>query len=373
MGEFFTQEFAETVKKSGMCAREEQDLRELTKSESFFLPVQFVEEKEAIVFYYDIEDKNIYLKLRQEKKINKLRALLRVAELQTGFVKYHFSLEPSNLYYDRNFMPYIKSKDLYERGVEGEAQMFIREYKALIAHVMQKRYSFTDYVAGGEDLYKKSGFLKVLAEKNTVEEIVDYLKTEYEIAEDITMHKKIEVNKTWYRMNSGCMLVAFLVIVAALGCLSYLFFQLTPRKNALLAASSHYMEGSYVKVIDDLREIELKHLDKYQKYMLAVSYVKGENLTPEQKENVLETLSIDGEEKVKEYWIYLGRLDTVEAQNIAMQRSDNEMLLYAYMTEKAILEKNTQITGEEKAKKLSDLENKIEELAKQYEEAANTQ
>ena len=36
MGEFFTQEFAETVKKSGMCAREEQDLRELTKSESFF-------------------------------------------------------------------------------------------------------------------------------------------------------------------------------------------------------------------------------------------------------------------------------------------------------------------------------------------------
>lgn len=373
MGEFFTQEFSETIKKSGMCAKEEQDLRKLAKAESVFLQCQFIEEKEIIIFYYDIQDKNIYLKLRQEKKINKLRALLRIAELRPYFISYHFSLDPANLYYDRNFMPYIKGRDLYERGVEGDEQIFIKEYKALIAYVMQKRYSFTDYVAGGEDLYKKNGFLKVLAEKNTVEEIVDYLKEEYAIAEDISMNKKIEVNKTWYRMNSGCMLAAFLVIVAAVIGLSYLLFQLIPRKNALLAASSHYMEGSYVKVIDDLSGIDLKHLDKYQKYILAVSYVKGENLTPEQKENVLETLAIDGEEKVKEYWIYLGRLDTVEAQNIAMQRSDNEMLLYAYMTEKAILEKNTQITGEEKAEKLSDLENKIEELAKQYEKAADTQ
>lgn len=50
-----------------------------------------------------------------------------------------------------------------------------------------------------------------------------------------------------------------------------------------------------------------------------------------------------------------------------MQKSDDELLLYAYMTEKAILEKNTEISGEEKAARLSELEKKIEELSKQYE------
>ncbi|MBR5798739.1 MAG: hypothetical protein IKY23_01625 [Lachnospiraceae bacterium] len=365
-------ELTETIKKSAMTAKGEQDLGKLKNPGSLFLSVNYQEEQEEIIFYYDIQEKNNYLNLRQEKKINKLRALLSIAELQTYFLKFHFSLAPENLFYDRNFMPYVKSRDLYERGVEGECETFVKEYKALVAAIMQKKYSFRDYLEGGDDLYKKNRFLKGLGLLSTPEEIVDYLKAEYETAEDISRNKKIEVNKNWYRMNSTCMLVAFAVIVAAVIGLSYLVFQLLPRKNALLDASSHYLEGNYVKVIDDLNGIDLKYMDKYQKYMLAVSYVKGENLTPEQKENVLETLSIDGEEKVKDYWIYLGRLNTVEAQNIAMQRSDNEMLLYAYMTEKAMLEKNTQITGEEKANRLSELENKIEELAKQYEETTNT-
>ena len=55
------------------------------------------------------------------------------------------------------------------------------------------------------------------------------------------------------------------------------------------------------------------------------------------------------------------------AENIAMQCSDDELLLYAFMTEKAILEKNTEISGEEKASRLQVLEKKIEDLANQYE------
>ena len=50
-----------------------------------------------------------------------------------------------------------------------------------------------------------------------------------------------------------------------------------------------------------------------------------------------------------------------------MQCSDDELLLYAFMTEKAILEKNTEISGEEKASRQQVLEKKIEDLAKQYE------
>ena len=85
-----------------------------------------------------------------------------------------------------------------------------------------------------------------------------------------------------------------------------------------------------------------------------------------QKENILQKLPINGEEKLMEYWIYIGRLLPLEAENIALQRSDDELLLYAYMLEKDLTETDTQMTGEEKAAKLEELNGKIEKLAEKY-------
>ena len=222
-------------------------------------------------------------------------------------------------------------------------------------------------------MYRKNAFLKKLVERNSLKEIKDLLIAEYEQAKDITLHKRVEVNKSWYRLNKWCLVAAILLIASAGIYITYAMLVLIPRKNALLNASNSFLDGKYIKVIEDLKNVDMKYLDKYQKYILAVSYVRSESLTPEQKENVLETIHIDGEEKIKDYWIYLGRLNTAEAENLAMQRSDDELLLYAYITEKAILEKNMKISGEEKIERLADLEKKIEELAKQYEETDDDQ
>ena len=100
--------------------------------------------------------------------------------------------------------------------------------------------------------------------------------------------------------------------------------------------------------------------------MLAVAYIKCEDLTAEQKNNILDRLVPDGDERVMEYWICLGRENVEEAENIAMQCSDNEMLLYAYLKEKQLLELNTEMSGEEKGAALENLQNKIDSLAEQY-------
>lgn len=369
MGEFFAEELIEEVKKSGLCAKGENDFKKLKDFQQQFLNCEIKEDKETICFYYDVKSKNSFCELRQEKRINQLRALLEIAKMEEMFVEFKFSLNPENLYFDRNYRCYVKRRDIYEKGILGDRQDFVVQYKALIGHVMQKKYSFEDYYVGGVDLYKKNIFLKKLNEKNSVQEIMNFLIEEYERVNEITLYKKVEVNKAWYRLNKWCLAATILVIAAATVYIAYVSLILLPRKNALLNASSSYLEGKYVQVIDDLQNVDMKYMDKYQKYILAVSYVKSESLTPEQKENILETLGIDGEEKIKDYWIYLGRLNTAEAQNLAMQNSDDELLLYAYMTEKAILEKNTEISGEEKTARLDELEKKIEELAKQYEQA----
>lgn len=366
MTEIFETEIKEAVKKSDLCAKEPRDFEKLKDMQAQFLRCEIKEEKEAVSFFYDIKNKSSYQELRGEKRVNQLRTLLEIKDMEELFKEYWFSLSPENLYYDRNYRSYIKRRDLYEKGIAGDCQDFMEQYKALIAHVIQKKYDFEDYYVGGADLYKKNSFLKKMDEKKSLREIVDFLREEYEKEKEITLHKKVEVPKAWYRLNTWCLLTSVVLLVAAGIYIIYAAFVLLPRKNSMLDASNSYLEGKYVKVIEDMQDIDLKYMDKYLKYILAVSYVRSESLAPEQKENILETLSINGEEKQKDYWIYLGRLDTAEAQNLAMQCSDDELLLYAYITEKAIVEKDTKVSGEEKAQALADLEKKIEELAKKY-------
>lgn len=372
MGIFFSQELSETFKKSSLCAKNINDFEKIECRYLQFLDCRMKEDRETVTFYYDTENKSSFGELRAEKKINRLCALLEIEKLKDLYEEYQFSLNPDNLYYDRNYRVFVKNRDLYERGITGNEQDFLQQYKSLIAHIMQKKYSFEDYYLGGMDLYKKNAFLKELVEKNSIEEVVVFLTQEYEKTKDITLHKRVEVNKSWYHLNKWCLTAAVLLIAAAAAYIVYASFILMPRKNALLSATNSFLDGKYVQVIDDLKNVDMKYFNKYQKYILAVSYVKSESLTPEQKENVLETITIDGEEKIKDYWIYLGRLDTAEAQNLAMQRSDDQLLLYAYITEKAILEKNTEISGEEKADRLTELEEKIEELAEQYKQPEET-
>ena len=91
----------------------------------------------------------------------------------------------------------------------------------------------------------------------------------------------------------------------------------------------------------------------------------SENLTEEQKKNTISALSLETNEKVLDYWIALGRLQTEEAENIAQQVSDNDLLLYAYLKEKNMLETDTEISGKDKSDKLADLEGKIEQLTEE--------
>ncbi len=366
-------ELIETVSKSDLCAKTKKEYEKLTDTNAFFIDCKIEEEKENLNINYNIEDKKCFTEIRKDKRINQIRALLELFKIRDIFYEYNFKLVPENLYYDRNYRVFIKTRDIYETGSEGNTEELINQLKALIGYTLQKKYSFDDYYIGGNDLYKKDAFLKKINETSDIQELYECLETEFNSIEEITYSKKIEVSKSGYYLYKRCLTGATIVILMLAVYCGYLLFTIVPRKNAIVRAMDCYLTGEYINVIDSLKDVDMKYLDKYQKYILAVSYVKSESLTSEQKENILNKLAIDGEESIKEYWIYLGRLDTLEAENIAMQQSDDELLLYAYMTEKAILEKNTRISGESKMEQLKLLEQKISDISLQYEQTDDTQ
>ena len=136
--------------------------------------------------------------------------------------------------------------------------------------------------------------------------------------------------------------------------------------NTAGAAENAYISADYVSCVDAMQEISVKDMDIYQKYILANSYVRSENLTQQQKENIISNLSLKETPARLEYWIYLGRNDISEAIDIAMQQSDDEMLLYAYMKQKSMIETDSSLSGEEKTQELEKIAQKMQPLMEKY-------
>ncbi len=356
------------VNKTTLRAADRFDFERLQRKSAFWVDCEIEDEKETVVFRYDMNGYCAMTKLREEDLLVRYAALTDIAGLYELRKEYDFSLCPENLYYDINAKVRIKERDIGMDEEEDAEEIFVQEYKSVIGEVLQKRYDFDDYMQGGQKLLKKHSFLAQLHDMQTVEEIRAFLYESYYEEKQKREDEYCMVSKQKHRMR---FVWGFLMTVAAIvfaGAFSYIHFIKVPHMEAVIMAHRDYYDSDYIAVIDDLQGEELSKLDIHSKCILATAYVKSENLTVEQKENILGKITVNGNEKYICYWIELGRGNVAEAENIAMQLSDNELLLYAYMKERSLLENDESIDGTEKAKRLEELQRKIEELAENYSE-----
>lgn len=356
----------QTVKKSELCAQTEYDYKKMAYPNDRLLNCTITEEQETLEIVYDIEGYYPFSEIRSRTRSERLCILADVGGLFSLREEYTFSLAPENLYFDDNARVYIVSRDVYKDG-EIQEDTFFEEYKALIGYSLQKKYAYEDYLEGGADLMRKHKFLQKLESFQETEEIRNLMKEEYRILSEDIRARKFLVNKNGYLWSRVYIGISILLIIAGTAALSYYYLMEKPRIEARLRAEADFIRGDYIQVISDLSNLSMQHLAYDQKYVLSIAYVRMESLTAEQKENILERLPVGADEKLMEYWIYIGRLNPLEAENIAMQRSDDELLLYAYMLEKDLTETDVEMTGEEKAAKLTELEDKIKKLAEKYE------
>lgn len=356
----------QTVKKSELCAQTAYDYKKITYPNDRLLNCAIKEEQETLEIVYDTEGYYPFSEIRSRTRTEKFCILADAAGLLSLRSEYTFSLAPDNLYFDDNARVYIVSRDVSKED-EVQEESFSDEYKALIGYSLQKKYGYEDYLKGGEDLMRKYKLLHKLENLHETEDIRDFIKEEYRRLSEEIRTSKFLVNKNGYLWSRIYIGISILLIIAGTAALSYYYLMDRPRIEARLQAEADFIRGDYIQVINDLSNLSMQHLAYDQKYILSIAYVRMESLTAEQKENILERLPIGADENLMEYWIYIGRLNPLEAENIAMQRSDDELLLYAYMLEKDLTETDAEMNGEEKAAKLSELEEKIKKLAEKYE------
>lgn len=358
----------ETRKKSDIHAKTEYDFAFLSRANHYLIPLAITQEHENIRFVYDICRLIDFASLIDEELLDELSLLINVAELESLLVDYSFNLTPDNIYTGVGNRVYIKTRDIQTEEREKYEQKFLMQYKSLIAAMLQTKYSYNDYLEGGISLMSKDEFLSQISLANNTEEIKSLLLNKYTCLKQEKKDKFLTVSNNVFRTLKVSVIILIITIVIGAGYSLYHLFYVEPYKDASIRLHEAYMVSDYPAAILSMSNININRMTMTDKYLLAVSFVKVENLTAEQKNNIVSTLSLNDNSLRLDYWIYLGRGEVDMASDIAMQLSDNQLLLYSYMKKREQIETDTSLSGEERQRKLDEIESLIYPLVSQYEQ-----
>lgn len=310
--------------------------------------------------------------IKKEGKLFVLTALLSVAKLENEID----SLNPKDLVY--NIFGKIEKKELSadeeELQIDNEVTKnkilfgdeFVLEYKSLCGHLLQKKYVFDDYLQGGLSLLNKNKLLKEINAAPSAEDISEILFKEYEKEYHEKHYLEKSVRKSKYLALKISVVLVSLLLAGACTYIVYNYVRETKIDKAYIAGHEAYLVRDYPKCLNSLASVKIEDIDAATKMILAVSAVKTDNLTQEQKDNITFDITSADTEIIYDYWIKLNRNMYQEAETVAKQLSDDELLLYAYMKESLYLKNNTSVEGEEKAARLTTLQSEIEKLGKVY-------
>lgn len=200
-----------------------------------------------------------------------------------------------------------------------------------------------------------------------------FVSEEFHKLEQKNKQNNIQVNKKRWRI----LLVTAVILTLAtltLGVFTYRSYTRDlPLKNAVIKAQSAFMATDYDKTIDALDSYSVNRLPKSAKYVLATSFVKLDNLSSEQTEAVLNTITQSSDDMILNYWIYLGRGDLEKALDVAQNIGDTQLILHAYTNLYEKIKADTDMSGSEKQKKLKEYEKEISELSDELNETTSSQ
>lgn len=357
MGTIIKQEF----KKSKINASSDFDYYQLERKSEYLLNCDICRTLDEVTFEFHLNHEKSYEEVRNLSLTFKYQALINIQYLLKDSQRIKISLHPNNIVYDINMMPKAIMRDVYTTDTFDESD-FVKQYKSLIGYVLQTKYTFNDYYQGGNQLLSKNKDTAVFAEITTLSELLEVLNKEYSDIQDKLQHSLIEVDKRKYqRLNILNKVVILLLALSMVGLGYFGIFRLN-EEVAFKTANEEYIKQDYILVREILKNIGVNRMSVNTKYILAVSNIKTESLSDEQKNNILASVTMNADERILEFWVYLGKSNMDTAIDLAKQLGNTEYIAYAYMKEKARVENDKSLSGAEREEKLKQIDSSLKEL-----------
>ena len=317
----------EIEKKSTLVCQNALDLQKLCVPLSVFVPMTYEERLEEVCFCYDLTDLKSVLELKKEEKKMQYQFLINFAKLWDTWQNYSIPLTEENVYYDENFLPFVKHRDLYSQSEKINPEDFLITYKTFIGGILGQKYSIKQLQESGLETLKDEASFDEFYQASSAEALVLILRKRKENYEKNLESTKILVGQTAHRFRTIISIVAPIFLLITLAGFAYSNLLVIPYQEKVIQANEAFVRMDFVAVIDSLEGIAVEEMSVSTKYILAVSYARGQSLQQEEITRIVSRLTVQSNERELEYWIYLGRLDVRRAQDLAMALSDDQLLM----------------------------------------------
>lgn len=154
-------------------------------------------------------------------------------------------------------------------------------------------------------------------------------------------------------------------VILAVPVVYFGFFKL-PFQQHLLEAHRAFLSKDYSEVISDLESVNPEKLPDSGKYILAYSYVKSENLGDEEKDTIMNNISLKSDPNYLLYWIYNGRGDLDKSLDLAMYLDDPVLIMYGYIKKIEKAKNDPNLSGTERQNQVQQYEEKLKSYGEKY-------
>lgn len=300
----------------------------------------------------------------------KLRHLINIGQLFHALQDsiYTYKLSPNNLVFSRNGNPLFVF-----RGVKGQVppydvvslDAFTVNFKAMIVSLLDKKTSYEKLIEGQSPFYKGKLFCETIMKAENLDEIISLLEEKYLEEREQNKEKFSRVpNKLVFRLKLTTLITSLIGFFSLVGVLYFLFFAM-PSQQMISDLRLAFVHQDYSTVVSTVKNTDSKSLSQDDSYMVAYSVIKTEPLTEAQKTE-LSKISTQSNIDYLRYWVLIGQSKIDEAMDIASYLDDPQLLMYGLTKKIDEVQRNPNLTSEQRTEQLNNYKGKLEELKKNY-------
>lgn len=300
----------------------------------------------------------------------KLRHLINIGQLFHALQDsiYTYNLSPNDLVFSRNGNPLFVF-----RGVKGQVppydvvslDEFTVNFKAMIVSLLDKKTSYEKLIEGQSPFYKGKLFCETIMKAENLDEIISLLEEKYLEEREQNKEKFSRVpNKLVSRLRLTTLITSLIGFFSLVGVLYFLLFAM-PSQQMISDLRLAFVHQDYSTVVSTVKNTDSKSLSQDDSYMVAYSVIKTEPLTEAQKTE-LSKISTQSNTDYLRYWVLIGQSKIDEAMDIASYLDDPQLLMYGLTKKIDEVQRNPNLTSEQRTEQLNNYKGKLEELKKNY-------
>ena len=247
----------------------------------------------------------------------------------------------------------------------GILYLFSVVLKAMIVSLLDKKTSYEKLIEGKSPCYKGKLFCETIMKAENLDEIISLLEEKYLEEREQNKEKFSRVpNKLVSRLKLTTLITSLIGFFSLVGVLYFLLFAM-PSQQMISDLRLAFVHQDYSTVVSTVKNTDSKSLSQDDSYMVAYSVIKTEPLTEAQKTE-LSKISTQSNTDYLRYWVLIGQSKIDAAMDIASYLDDPQLLMYGLTKKIDEVQRNPNLTSEQRTEQLNNYKGKLEELKKNY-------